>query len=67
MTKRRLNTGLLFATLGGLAASIIAMVPELTGADLAWGIAGAVGAAIAALFIDRDGDGVPPIVDEDQR
>lgn len=63
----RLNLALLLTTLAGLATSIIAMVGEMTGQDLALGIAGAVAAALAALFVDRDGDGVPPIIDADQR
>jgi len=63
----RLNLALLCTTLAGLATSIIAMVGEMTGQDLALGIAGAVAAALAALFVDRDGDGVPPIIDADQR
>jgi len=63
----KLNLALLLTTLAGLATSIIAMVGEMTGQDLALGIAGAVAAALAALFVDRDGDGVPPIIDADQR
>lgn len=63
----RLNLALLLTTLAGLATSIITMAGEMTGQDLALGIAGAVAAALAALFVDRDGDGVPPIMDEDQR
>lgn len=61
----RVNLALLLTTLAGLTTSIIAMVGEMAGQDLALGIAGAVSAALAALFVDRDGDGVPPILDED--
>lgn len=59
--------GLLFTTIAGLATSIYAMTQGLEGGELIWGIAGAVSAAASALFVDRDGDGVPPILDEDQR
>lgn len=62
-----MQIGLLFATLAGLATSIYTMTQGLEGADLVWAIVGAVVAAASALFVDRDGDGVPPILDEDQR
>ena len=65
--KRAVNVTLLFATLGGLATSVTTMVQTMDGSELAIAIVGAVGAAVAALFVDRDGDGVPPLFDEDQR
>lgn len=63
----KLNLALLLTTLAGLTTSIISMVGQMSGHDLALGIAGAASAALAALLVDRDGDGVPPILDEDQR
>ena len=60
----KINMALLLATLGGLGTAIAATLQDgWSTMDLAV-IGGAVGAALTALFVDRDGDGVPPLFDD---
>ncbi len=66
MDKRTLNAGLLITTLVGLATTIAATLSNgYEGNDLVI-LFGAIGAALSALFVDRDGDGTPPLFDSDE-
>lgn len=63
----RWNVGLILATLTGLGTAISAVLVDGYATDDLAVILGAIGAALAALFVDRDGDGIPPIKDPDAR
>ena len=67
MNKRTLNTGLLLTTLVALATSVAATLADGYVPNDVVIIIGAIGAALSALFVDRDGDGMPPLFDNDEK